>query len=128
MSIAQHQTAPARGDEDAPGRGNRPLLDLSAIDLTQRRTGRDEIAKLIPHRGAMALLDWIVWTSPDNKQGVALKHVGHDEFWVPGHFPARPMLPGVLMIEAGAQLACYLYNLRIAGQPIVAFTDRKSVV
>ena len=49
MSVAPHQTAPARGDEEGrPGGGGapRPLFELAAIDLTQRTLGRDEIAKL----------------------------------------------------------------------------------
>jgi 3-hydroxyacyl-[acyl-carrier-protein] dehydratase len=122
MSAAPNQTVPPKREEEARPAAGRPLVDLGGIDLTQRIAGREEIAKLNPHRGDMAMLDWIVWSSPDNRQGVALKRVGNQEFWVPGHFPARPMFPGVLMIEAGAQLACYLYNSRIPGHPIVAFT------
>jgi 3-hydroxyacyl-[acyl-carrier-protein] dehydratase len=121
MSVAPEQAA--RTPEGVEGRhaGSKPLFDLAGIDLHVRSRGRDEIARLIPHRGEMALLDWIIWTSPDYKRGVALKHIGSNEFWVPGHFPAKAMFPGVLMIEAGAQLACYLYNCRIPGHPIVAF-------
>ena len=37
-----------------------------------------------------------------------------DEFWVPGHIPGRPLLPGVLMIEAGAQLASF-YTAKFVG-------------
>jgi len=39
---------------------------------------------------------------------VAFKDVREDEFWVRGHIPGRPLLPGVLMIEAAAQM-CSLY-------------------
>ncbi len=121
MSVASHQTAPAPGDEDSRPGGVRPLLDLSAIDLKDRSRGREAIARLNPHRGDMALLDWILWTSPDHRQGGAPRKVGDKGFWFAGHFPGKPMFPGGLMIEAGAQLACYLYNSRIPGHPIVAF-------
>jgi 3-hydroxymyristoyl/3-hydroxydecanoyl-(acyl carrier protein) dehydratase len=121
MSVAPDQEARALREAGGRHAGSRPLFDLSGIDLTSRSRGRDDIARLIPHRGEMALLDWVVWTSQDHRQGVALKHVGKNEFWVPGHFPSKAMFPGVLMIEAGAQLACYLYNSRIPGHPIVAF-------
>lgn len=62
----------------------------------------------------MALLDWIVWENDTKTQGVALKQVGKDEFWVSGDMPGQPMMPAVLMIEAGAQLACYLVSRRAA--------------
>src|SRR5689334_15741517 len=123
MSVASQGTPPAAGEEGASRHqgGVKPLLDLSGVDLTRRLAGRDEIAKLNPHRGVMALVDWVVWTSKDYRQGVALKQVRNDEFWVAGHFPARPMFPGVLMIEAGAQMACYLYNIRQPEPKLVAF-------
>jgi 3-hydroxyacyl-[acyl-carrier-protein] dehydratase len=88
------------------------LFDLSSIDITARPVDREGIAKFNPHRGHMALLDAIVWTSDDCTRGVAYKAIRPDEFWVEGHFPRRPLFPGVLMVEAGAQLACYLFNAR----------------
>jgi 3-hydroxyacyl-[acyl-carrier-protein] dehydratase len=124
MSVAPPQPSPASSGEDAQGRnpgGVKPILDLAGIDLSRRLKSRDEIAKLNPHRGDMALLDWIVWTSTDYTKGVALKQLRDTEFWVPGHFPVRPMFPGVLMIEAGAQLSCFLFNIRQPGPRVVAF-------
>jgi 3-hydroxyacyl-[acyl-carrier-protein] dehydratase len=117
--------APPTSGEDAQGQRNaggvKPLFDLSAIDLSRRLRPREDIAKLNPHRGDMALLDWIVWNTPDYTKGVALKQIRDTEFWVPGHFPSKPMFPGVLMIEAGAQLSCYLFNIRQPGPKVVAF-------
>jgi 3-hydroxyacyl-[acyl-carrier-protein] dehydratase len=118
--------APAVGaSEDAAevkgGAGVRPILDLSGVDLSARLHEKDVIERYIPHRGVMSLLDWVVWESADYKQGVGLKRVRNDEFWVPGHFPEKAMMPGVVMIEAGAQMSCYLYNRRLPGPKVIAF-------
>lgn len=99
-----------------------PLLDLTGIDLGARALSRQDLERWNPHRGDMALIDWIVWHSPDFRQGIALKQVRREEFWVPGHFPGKPMFPGVLMIETGAQLGVFLYNARFPKPKIAAFT------
>jgi 3-hydroxyacyl-[acyl-carrier-protein] dehydratase len=98
------------------------LFDLGAIDLAQRLHDRAHIATLNAHRGDMALLDHIIWISPDFRQSVALKVAKPNEFWVPGHFPGKPMYPGVLMVESAAQLAAYLYNIRQEKKLLAAFT------
>jgi len=96
--------------EDKLDEGVSTLIDLSAIDLSATLATREEMFKMIHHRHEMALLDRIVWANDTMEQGVGSLTVRGDEFWVRGHFPSKPMFPGVLMIEAGAQLACYLYN------------------
>ena len=95
------------------------IIDMSGIDLNARIASRDDIERYNPHRHEMSFLDAIVWTSPDRSQGVAVRTVRHDEFWVRGHFPDMAMYPGVLQIECGAQLACYLFNSR-RQEPVVA--------
>lgn len=98
-----------------------PLFDLSGIDLSARVASRRDLERLNPHRGGMAMLDWIVWKEPNFTRGIGLKIVRDDEFWVEGHFPGKPMFPGVLMIETGAQLASYLYNSRFIKPHVPVF-------
>lgn len=84
------------------------LFDLSQHDLDTPIFGVDHIESYNPHRGAMRMLDAIVWESTDHRQAIAYRDIGQDEFWVEGHIPGRPIFPGVLMVEAAAQFASYL--------------------
>ena len=66
------------------------------------RLGRREIEEIIPHRDPFLLLDEIVELEPGSRV-VARKEVRPDEWYLAGHFPGRPIMPGVLMVEALAQ-------------------------
>ena len=103
------------------------LIDLASIDLTQVLATAQDIEKVIPQRGAMRHLDGIIWADEDHKNTVGFKDVRHDEFWVPGHIPGRPILPGVIMIEAAAQLAAYLMKLREPQLGFVGFVGCDNV-
>jgi len=105
-------------DSDAP---KGLLFDLAPIDLSGVVCDRTGLEAINPHRADMALLDAVVWRSECGTMGLGVKHIRGDEFWVPGHFPGRPMFPGVLMIETGAQLACYMFNVRKNEPTLAAF-------
>ncbi len=97
------------------------LFDIADIDQTRVQFDVPAIEKINPHRGNMRLLDGVVWASDDMTEAMAVKNVGDDEFWVPGHIPGRPIFPGVLMIEAAAQLASFLTLMRMPDVKFLGF-------
>ena len=64
--------------------------------------GREGIEAIIPHRDPFLFLDEVIELEPGVRV-VARKRVRADEWFFPGHFPERPIMPGVIMVEALAQ-------------------------
>ena len=74
-----------------------PATELQSVDIMQ-------IMKLMPHRYPFLLIDRIVEIDGDSS-GVGIKNVTFNEPQFQGHFPAAPVMPGVMIIEAMAQTA-----------------------
>jgi len=92
------------------------LVDLAKLDLDRIVMPIEEIRRLIPHRYEMEQLTAVIHLDPEAGHIVAVKDVRDDEFWVRGHIPGRPLLPGVLMIEAAAQM-CSVYFKKVSEDP-----------
>lgn len=83
------------------------LYDITGIDLDHVLLDQEAIRQVNPQRGDMEHLNAIVWAGPAEGKLIGYKDVRENEFWVPGHIPGRPLLPGVIQIEAAAQLASF---------------------
>ena len=67
----------------------------------------EEIKKIIPHREPFLLIDEIIDGDP-GKNVTAIKNVTNDDYFLKGHFPGNPIMPGVLILECMAQASCFL--------------------
>ncbi len=90
------------------------VIDLSAIDLTVVEYDRSAIARVNPQSYEMSQLDGIIWHDLNRMLCLGYKDVTENEFWVRGHIPGRPIMPGVIMVEAAAQL-CSFFMKHIYG-------------
>ena len=89
-----------------PTADDRRLFDYDHADFDNPKGTMDIVHRVNPHRGDMVQLSGVAWW--DEVRGVGWRDVKEDEFWVPGHIPGRPLMPGVLMIEAAVQLSSFV--------------------
>ena len=83
------------------------MIDPDELDFDHPLVDLAGIRAVNPQRFEMEQLTAILRLDPQQQLIVAYKDVGHDEFWVRGHMPDFPLMPGVLMCEAAAQLCSY---------------------
>jgi UDP-3-O-[3-hydroxymyristoyl] N-acetylglucosamine deacetylase/3-hydroxyacyl-[acyl-carrier-protein] dehydratase len=73
--------------------------------------GAEGIKELIPHRPPFLFVDRAI-ISRNELKAIGFKYVDPDEYFLKGHFPGSPIMPGVLIVEAMAQTACVLFMSR----------------
>ena len=82
-------------------------MDKNVTEETGAALDIERIIEMIPHRHPFLMIDRVLHVAPD-VSAVGIKNVSINENYFQGHFPARPVMPGVLIIEAMAQTAAVL--------------------
>jgi 3-hydroxyacyl-[acyl-carrier-protein] dehydratase len=83
------------------------ILDFSEYDVDHVVADLDEIRKYNRQRFEMEQLTAVCYFSAERGIAVGYKDLALDEFWVRGHMPGMPLLPGVMTCEIAAQLSSY---------------------
>ncbi len=98
------------------------IVDLSLLDFDNPIADIEAIRALNPQRHEMEQLTAILHEDHDRNACAAYKDVTEDEFWVRGHMPGMPLMPGVIMLEAVAQLSSYFTQKHdLLGAAMVGF-------
>mgnify|MGYP006416862841 FL=1 len=80
---------------------------VASSDSTTEEIGIERIQEMLPHRFPMVMIDRVENVVP-NESAIGIKNVSINEWFFQGHFPEKPVMPGVLIIEAMAQTAAVL--------------------
>jgi 3-hydroxyacyl-[acyl-carrier-protein] dehydratase len=95
------------------------MFDVSTVDDGRVLYNIDKIREVNPQRFEMEQLTAIVHLDVEQKIIVGYKDVTENEFWVRGHMPGYPLMPGVIMCEAGAQLGGFFSKMHLV--PVGSF-------
>ena len=91
-----------------------------------RRMGLEDIKKCIPHRYPFLFIDTVTAMEP-GEWAEGYKMVSGNEWFFPGHFPGLPLLPGVISVEALAQLAAVCFLQDAPGNTVGVFSGLDGV-
>ena len=98
------------------------IFDPSQLDFDNPLGTLEDIEKFNPQRFEMQQLTAIVGEDLERNACAAYKDLSHDEFWIKGHMPGMPLMPGVMMLEAAAQLCSFFTQKHdLLGADMVGF-------
>ena len=98
------------------------IIDPAELDCGQVVATIDEIRRYLPQRHAMEQLTAIVRDDVEQHICVGYRDITPHEFWVSGHMPGMPIMPGVIMCELAAQVLTYhIQRNDLSGAEVVGF-------
>lgn len=97
------------------------LIDLGQVDLNRVIMTREQLYEHLPHRHEFMLLDGVCHLDEGARCIVAYADIQPDDWWVRGHVPGRPLLPGVLMLEMAAQASAVASRVFTSQQQFIGF-------
>ena len=97
------------------------ILPPAELDLTKIIADRETIKRFNPQRYEFELLDAVVLVDRERKILAGYHDIREDGYWVRGHIPGRPLFPGILMIEAAAQLCSFMYSSTFGDNRFLGF-------
>lgn len=98
------------------------IFDPASLDFSKPIADIEAIRALNPQRHEMEQLTAILCEDLDQNSCAAYKEITENEFWVRGHMPNMPLMPGVMMLEAVAQLSSYFTQKHdLLGAAMVGF-------
>lgn len=107
---------------------NKYLIDLSLFDYDHPVATLEDIRRYNPQRFEMEQLTAVVYVNEADYSCAGYKDVTDQEFWVRGHMPGLPLMPGVVMLEAVAQLCSFVtQRYDLLGAAMVGFGGLEEV-
>lgn len=104
------------------------IIELSKLDFENPIADIEAIRAADPQRYEMEQLTGVVYEDTSKHICVGYKDISDQEFWVRGHMPNMPLMPGVIMLEAAAQLCSYYVQKHdMLGSPMVGFGGLEDV-
>lgn len=104
------------------------ILDPASLDFDNVIADAGEIRRYNPQRFEMEQLTAIIHEDLERHVCAGFKDITHNEFWVRGHMPNMPLMPGVLMLEAAAQMCSYFSQKHdLLGAAMVGFGGLEEV-
>jgi 3-hydroxyacyl-[acyl-carrier-protein] dehydratase len=108
--------------------GKEFIIDPATLDFTRVTADIEAIRKVNPQRFEMEQLTAVIYEDLEENICVGYKDITHNEFWIRGHMPGLPLMPGVVMLEAAAQISSYFTQRHdLMGTEMVGFGGLENV-